>query len=293
MTASSPKPQVTTPESEPKLRHEFVGMMFAVAVGEVGVQTATLVQAHNWVHFLPAYFHLLLATVLIATSWVGWTLSPSPGARTDVRNIFEWEFFVLLLDMLLVVIYFILAKSVDITGEKNIQLKASAAPEAFWVLVVFCVYLVWDFVSKVPLYTKKKRSEPWFRNYGVRIIPTLVCLILAYVTKRLVADIDAPHVLTADLALIFLVLLFRALKDLTSALFPRAEVHEDLVRTKRVRAIVWSLSFGLCFVLGLMWTRLWPIPERIAAAIETVRSDKIAVESRIPIQPPVEATAEH
>ena len=30
---------------EPKLRHEFVGMMFAVAVGEVGLQTAALLQA--------------------------------------------------------------------------------------------------------------------------------------------------------------------------------------------------------------------------------------------------------
>jgi hypothetical protein len=295
MTASSSRPRGTTPESEPQLRHEFVGMMFAVAVGEVGVQTAILVQAHNWVHFLPAYFHLLLATVLIATSWVGWTLSPSPGARTDVRSVFEWEFFVLLLDVLLVVIYFILARSVDITGhgDGDIQLKASAAPEAFWIFVVFCVYLVWDFVSKIPLYTKNKRSEPWFRNYGVRIVPTLFCSILAYVTKRLVADVDPPHVLTADLSLIFLILLFRALKDLTSAMFPRAEVHHDLVHSKRVRAMAWSLLFGLCFVLGIMWTWLWPIPERIAVAIKTGRSDNIHAESPISIQRPAEATVEH
>jgi hypothetical protein len=142
MSLSPSEPQAKGPELEPKLRHEFVGMMFAVAIGEVGVQTAILVQAHNWMHFLPAYFHLFLATVVIATSWVGWTLSSSPGARTDVNNVFEWEFLVLLLDVLLVVIYFILAKTVDFTGEPNVQLNASAAPESFWILVIFLVYFV-------------------------------------------------------------------------------------------------------------------------------------------------------
>lgn len=281
MSVSSPKSNVTTAESEPKLRHEFVGMMFAVAIGEVGMQTANLVQAHNWVHFLPAYSHLLLATVLIATSWVGWTLSPSPGARTDVNKVFEWEFFVLLLDVLLVVIYFILARSVDITGEKEIKLNASAAPEAFWVFVVFCVYLVWDLVTKVSLYTKRKRSEPWFRNYGVRIVPTLVCLILAYVTKRLVEGADPPHVLTADLALISLVLLFRALKDLVSALFSRAEVHKD---SRKILAAFWSILFGLFLALGILWTRLWPIHARIAAEIQTIRSESRHSESPSTIQ---------
>lgn len=104
-------------DTGPRLRHEFVGMMFAVAIGEVGVQTATLVQAYNWIHFLPAYSHLILATIVITTSWVGWTLSPSPGAGQDVRGVLQWEFIVLLVDVFLVIVYFILVKTVDFTGE--------------------------------------------------------------------------------------------------------------------------------------------------------------------------------
>jgi hypothetical protein len=255
-------------ESDPKLRHEFVGMMFAVAIGEVGVQTAVLVQAHNWVHFLPAYAHLLLATVLIATSWVGWTLSPSPGARTDVNSIFEWEFFVLLLDVLLVVIYFILVRSVDFTEENGIRLNASAAPEAFWITVVFCVYLIWDFVSKVVVYQSKRQSEPGWRNHGVRMVPTTICLVLAFIVRREVAHADAPHVLTADLALAGVLMLFRALKDLTAALFPRANVHKDEVRSRRNRAATWSALFGFVVLLSMLWTNLWPLPSYITAEIQ-------------------------
>src|SRR5579862_6393754 len=119
----------TSRNSEPRLRHEFVGMMFAVTIGEVGLQAAALVQAGHVVHFLPAYSHLILATVMIAASWVGWTLSPSPGATQDVSGVFQPEFLVLLVDVLLVIVYFILVRRVDFTGEKLIRLTASASPE--------------------------------------------------------------------------------------------------------------------------------------------------------------------
>jgi hypothetical protein len=270
------RPEVNTPvrsseknmtEQEPKLRHEFVGMMFAVAIGEVGLQTATLVQAGHWVHFLPAYSHLTLATVLIATSWVGWTLSPSPGARADVNSVFEWEFCVLLIDVLLVVTYFILVRSVDITEDKPIELKASAAPEAFWIFFVFCVYLIWDIFSKVIIYRSKKRSEAWFSTYGVRIVPTALCVALAYSIKRTVGVADPPHVLTADLAMIGLLLLFRSLKDLASSLFPKSGTPADVICKAKRSALGWSSFFAAVTLLGILWTRFWPIPKAIAGQI--------------------------
>src|SRR5580698_9725833 len=165
MSTSSDLAQVKARETDPRFRHEFVGMMFAVAIGEVGVRTAVLVRAHEWIHFLPAYSHLLLATVVIAASWVGWSRSPSPGARKDVQSVLEWEFVVLLFDVLLVIVYFILVSLVDYTGEGKIRLNASAAPEASWILGIFWLYLVWDVLSKIIVYHKEARPEPWLKNY--------------------------------------------------------------------------------------------------------------------------------
>ena len=90
-------------------------MMFAVAIGEVGLQSAALVRSGHFEQFLPAYSHLLLATIMIATSWVGWSVSVAPGARKDVDGIYQWEFVVLLIDVALVVIYFILVRTIDFT----------------------------------------------------------------------------------------------------------------------------------------------------------------------------------
>jgi hypothetical protein len=249
------------PKIEPKLRHEFVGMMFAVAIGEVGVQTAILVQAGNWVHFLPAYSHLFLTAILIAASWVGWTLSPSPGAREDVRSVFHLGFLVLLLDVFLVIVYFILAKTVDISGEAGVRLRASARPEAFWILVIFGTYFVWDIVTKVVIYLAERRTEPWFRKFGSRMIPTIVCLLLVYAAKPLFERADPPHVLTADLALLSLVMLFRALKGLTDA------------RTKVT--VFWAVLWGLGFAVGTIWTSSYPLPKRISDQILTEPGERV------------------
>jgi len=48
-------------KTDPKLRHEFVGMMFALAIGEVAVQTATLVRAQQFTD-LPLKNFLMLVT---------------------------------------------------------------------------------------------------------------------------------------------------------------------------------------------------------------------------------------
>jgi hypothetical protein len=277
-------PESDASEREPKLRHEFVGMMFAVAIGEVGMQTAELVHNGSWIHYLPEYSHLILCTVLIASSWVGWTLSVAPGARRDVERIFQWEFLVLLLDVALVIIYFIVVRLV----EKPPSLVAS------WIVGIFVLYFVWDIVTKVIIYfgetvkaakkTAKEGKEDrfvwtiadwvvpisvtlalgreaksgehppvsWGKNYGSRMIPTLVCIGLALQTKYLITTTNRARFLAADIALIALVLLFRALKELVSALLPTKPVPD--LRKKRVLAI---LSTSICtffLVLGVAYT---------------------------------------
>lgn len=236
-------------------------MMFAVAIGEVGIQTASLVKASNWVHFLPAYSHLLLATIVIATSWVGWTLSPSPGAREDVTSVFGREFLVLLLDVFLVVVYFILVKSVDITEGEPLQLHASAKPEALWIAVIFGTYLIWDFMTKVADYVKKRKElslRQWSEEYGVRIVPTICCFAFALWMKPYFDAADAPHVLTVDLALVCLVLLFRSLKILAGSHAERK----------------WAVTWSILLVIGLSVSTVWTVyslrlPTSVVERIQT------------------------
>jgi hypothetical protein len=206
--------------------------MFAITIGEIGLQVAYLVQAgHVW-QFLPAYTHLWLATFAVAVSWVGWSKSTK---REDVQRVFEFAFIVLLLDMAMVVTYFILVRTVDFSPEGHQRIDG-ASDVAKWHIVIFALYLIWDLVTKVLMYRRpdhvrlgdglpKWRSSMaswlgsldglnmWFESDGVRMIPTIFCLGIAWVLRDQFKGADKLHWITADFALVFLILLFRALKD--------------------------------------------------------------------------------
>jgi hypothetical protein len=82
-------------------------MLFALAVSEVAIHAADLVSASgNLSDKLPALTHLVVGLVLIAASWVGWRRSVSPGMKERVEYVFSLPFIGLLLDVLLVILYF-------------------------------------------------------------------------------------------------------------------------------------------------------------------------------------------
>lgn len=291
---------MSKPGNEPKVRHEFVGMMFAVTIGEVGLQVASLVQAKHYEHFLPFYFHLILATIVITSSWVGWSLSQAPGARRDVKGIFTWGFITLLLDVSLVILYFIMVRTIELgngAGTPRIE-----SPEKFAGLIVamFVLFLVWDVVTKWCAYNSSN-DGPWRRNCGLRMIPTSVCLPVAIVVFCLLKKVDLVHYISADLALLALALLFRSLKDVISEGFPKlvrsSEGASDyvpekaVVKGKVVRAIKWSLVCLLGVILGTAWTKYsWPllpsnIAQEINASLSPERSGAMAISKPIGVSP--------
>lgn len=266
--------------------------MFAIAAGEVGLQVAGLIaQPGDWRRFLPAYSHLMLAVIVIASSWVGWIVSQSPGGRKDVTQVLELEFVVLLIDVACVICYFVLARQVDFHAENgNVpEYNPSAEPESFWILVIFSLYLVWDFWTKVIINffgkesAQKRRKlldkpreelQNWYFLFGVRFFPTLICLSLAYpawvVCNR---HLSAAQVVIADGALLMLVLLFRALKDCTAVFWPPSGNTPE--GKKVLRSVCVTIFFLFSFYALLVWARSTPnawltsyigIPE--SAAIE-------------------------
>jgi hypothetical protein len=110
----------------------FVEMMFAVAVGDTASQVAKVMQEvqKSPKDFLsaiwdvsPSLMHLLLVLIVIATSWVGWYHSSATRKyMSDLKDIFpqqsfwplSFPFFMLLLDVFLVVCYFVLSEGVEL-----------------------------------------------------------------------------------------------------------------------------------------------------------------------------------
>jgi len=203
-------------ELKAKLRFGFVEMLFALTAAEIAIQFADLVlKVPRILSSAPAYTHLVLALSLVATSWVGWSKSEALGNIKDVESVFSWEFLVLLLDVLLVILYFIIVKGVDSekTPDGHITIVPSAENETLWIMVVFAVYLIWDFLTKFVISEQKtvraRLSEFWNRGWV-----SVVCLLLAIFGWYTLRAVQGPrNVVLADVSLLSLVFLFRALKE--------------------------------------------------------------------------------
>jgi hypothetical protein len=220
-------------------------MLFALAAGEVAIETAELVARadqldQGFIAYLPGYLHLVLAGCAIAFSWVGWGKSKfGPHAR-DIDSIFSLDFLELALDVVLVVFYFILAHSV----EKPVGLAApgvfepSCSDECWWVTLILTLYVVWDVVAKWDRLSgsigllwagMKSGGVAWVWRLLSHPVPetdplhawnrlpaSVFCAGIAWCAYLFVLPIgasDAVGVCLTDVALLLNLLLFRALKD--------------------------------------------------------------------------------
>lgn len=178
----------------------------------------------------------------------------APGVREDVTGILQWEFIILLLDVALVITYFILVRTINFSESGHSRIDP-ASKVAFWVVCIFALYLVWDCVSKILVDLRKKEGD-WRRKYGSRMLPTILCLGVAWFIWQKVGNSDKVHFLSADAALLSLILLFRALKEVVSAAFPTGDKRKSVGVP-----IFWSVIWSIGVTFGALATvNSWRLP---------------------------------
>lgn len=204
-------------------RYVFVQLLFSLTAAEIARQLADLyMRGYALEEALPTYAHLLLASAVIITSWVGWTASEASRGLRPV-SVFSWEFFVLLIDVAVVVLYFFLVRSAEMPGASTAdvikpRIVPSANEEAVIVMWIFCLYFVWDLLTKAIVREADAPTSFLQRLAGGRMAErgwiSLVCMVLAICMYFYLGNVTGDRaVLLADLALLSLVLLFRALKE--------------------------------------------------------------------------------
>lgn len=225
-----------------RLRREFVSMLFALATSQIAILAFAVFMAAPasdsacgpWGCFLAALFHLSLALLVIATSWIGW--SRSSAAEKGVDGVFDLDFPAWIVDVLLVILYFFLVCSVEVRGgleSRNFQLEApSAAPETKWVLWLMVLYGLWDVLTKwFPAKEDKAKLDTasrWPKHAFSCIFASLVTItiivpvwlfVTKYVQPRAQQRDDVWCILLIDVVLMAVVILFRVLKSAEIAWF--------------------------------------------------------------------------
>ena len=197
----------TKEQSGRQLHQEFVGILFALAIAEVAVQ-ASGYSGVDLRDSMVAYSHLVLAAMTIAASWVGW--GQSSYRLSNISSLFSKDFVLLAVDVLLVVLYFFLARGVEpLTtppGGGTAVVPPSLANEKALMACIFVTYVFWDLVTK----SGKENGHCVVVQRGWA---SVVCAIMAIALFVLLPEsAGVPHVVAGDVAFLSLVLLFRAMK---------------------------------------------------------------------------------
>jgi len=195
-------------QSKTQLHLIFVEMVFALAIGQIAVDFSKLIDYQLmstqtlWA-VVPAYSHLLLAAVVISTSWVGWHNSRFCG--TQIKDVFSLDYVELAFDIALVVMYLILARAVEIPGSPSDSLIPNASFETKAVAIIITTYMFWDLIS-----CRAKPKEKIKQRLWVSVCCTVISWVLVWQGIGGAGTVRA--VLFADFCLIALILTFRAMK---------------------------------------------------------------------------------
>ncbi len=231
MSERDAQPEESTKPRE--LRFIFVQMLFVLAVGEIARRTVMLLDGARLVHVLPGLAHLLLALIVVATSWVGWANSPV-NKEWSVTRTFSLKFVVLLTDVVLVILYFLLISRVERPDDKGMVL-ASGTQETGAVLLIFGVYAIWDALTKArPGQLRKYLTRTWI-TWTCAIVVMWIWCVDSGSAQRL-------HVVLTDCLLILVVLTFRAFKDKARE-EPASRLGFVLLCITSVGVITWTV-FG-------------------------------------------------
>lgn len=258
----------------------FVEFLFSLAVAEVAMRFATVSESNvdywSW-GFASLFVHLMMSLVLIAASYIGWSRSAYSHRGTKFASVFSWDFVELLLDVTLVIVYFILVHRSEAPAQSNgteiVPITASLRPEAFCVSLVFWLYFAWDVVSKLPCRIDKetKTRTGWgklLRRGWVSLTVALTFMILAW---KLYPVIASPfQVIAFDCSIVGFVVLFRELKKEMTLCdkYPRSRKATKITRRPLV---LLSVSLALIPLLAFMdfvaiydWLTAEEVPELVA-----------------------------
>lgn len=246
------------PNLSAKLRFDFVGMIFALAIGQVAREVCNFyMEGYSLFDYPYVGTHLFLATYIIASSWIGWKNSESDGNKEPVEDTFSLSFLVLLMDLFLVICYFIIASEVD-KPAKGIQPDSQS--EVFWSLVIFITYFTWDIVTKLWMKLPKgvgKGGEPLkerFYKFCKRGYPSLLCsmIVLAmYCFPQTNITHAQGNTITADLILILTFILFRGLK--LSFTFNHKEQQNRIVSIRIIGVLFPSIIIVILFFVKYLF----------------------------------------
>lgn len=272
---SKSQAESSTGEMNPnQFRRDLVQILFGLTVAQIVVFGANLLEIDPLfsIDKIPSATHLTLAFFVVWASWFGWRTSLLRRPMDESKFLGKSSL-IAILDIVLVFWYLLLTRSMEMSDvgvaktENDAVLTApSACPEAALMTLIFLTYVLWDVVAEwgkpFSCGSEDKRFKvPW---------PSLVSVGLAAVVICVAPPKGDPGgmwgVVCCDIALVWVVFLFRSLKEDQSKRIEGCERKFGLSITLLVLYAV-SLMYPLANLVLRVWCSVEPAVEVGAAFV--------------------------
>ncbi|AYX85665.1 TPA: hypothetical protein LUJ82_000500 [Acinetobacter baumannii] len=282
-----------SPQSE--LQKAFIIMIFAFVVSFLAQEIAEFLivltdnwqfkSSHeSWINLIPIASHMTLALLMISISWISWSKSKAAGNIQDIENIFTIKFISFILEILLVTLYYSLAKSVEVDfanygKDKTISsyiTKLSARPEILQMMLIFSMFALWDFIADVvlsprnpPITKKLKIYQSYIPGIVVYCLISILCGLATILLYLSLPETESALVVTvADFALIVLLFLFMKAKKLEYYLckwFPSEASRVNTNRNTPPTVSNWCVlvCFFSLFLFSILIIKLEPCIQKL------------------------------
>ena len=196
------------------LRWLFISFLFATVTSEIAAKFSVLLRewrrltATRW----PALSYLILAAVIVITSWIGWSLDLMHRGNVQVSQVFSLPTLILIVDFALLVCYYALVKGIEFESgandRKHLRPALDSRDPALWSMWILGLYFVWDFLNDEVVYPK---GYFWIRGYPSAVWTGLA--VLVFVLLRKISPNRPALVCCGNISLVLLFLSYRAMKQ--------------------------------------------------------------------------------
>jgi hypothetical protein len=247
------------------LRFIFVTFLFAVAIERVSTGVIHIIESASHAHIAQAITHLILAFLIITTSWTSWAANTTSGPH-QLKDIFSQEYLLLLLDLALVILYIYLVSAAEIPTKDHPDPTPSAIPESRVLALIYAIYVLWDLSRDI--FQKASSSRPSVLQFLTAIVvrcgASTLCMLLALIIVYLASTIEVrkPNsVCWLNVAEMANAVLFRSIKvyefRFDARLHQRFREEKDKFADKRGCFETWVKVSAFAYVAASVHAMFW------------------------------------
>lgn len=202
----------------------FIGFLYAWIAADIARRFRKVFDPKLQAKHGSIISHLVLASFVVGTSWIDWSRAFLNGEITAPREVISLGALMVIIDFMILTMYFNFVSVVGKVRQSKVGPSQHCQEYAsFWVVLILTMYVVWQGLLSFIVHMADASNTNWVDNppktypFWPESWGTFLCAALAGLIFYLQKKGRLRRLVQSDFCLLFLILFFRALNQMSHA----------------------------------------------------------------------------